>query len=82
MLALTTAAQQELARAGMALTDITRMYTEVDDAAAGTVLAAGSHIAANHPGEPGAHVSAGPPHAQTPPSAGGSAAERAPPRHR
>ncbi|OBH24783.1 hypothetical protein A5692_04020 [Mycobacterium sp. E342] len=37
-LALHTAAQQELARTGTAIVDIARMYTEVDAAAAGSVL--------------------------------------------
>ncbi|OBH14295.1 MULTISPECIES: PE domain-containing protein [unclassified Mycobacterium] len=39
-LALHTAAQQELARTGTAILDIARIYTEVDAAAAGSVLGA------------------------------------------
>ncbi|UXA07003.1 PE domain-containing protein [Mycobacterium sp. SMC-2] len=37
-LALNTAAQEELVRTGTAVLDITRMYSEVDAAAAGSVL--------------------------------------------
>jgi hypothetical protein len=40
MLASNTAAQEELARTGMALTDIARTYSQVDDAAAGTLCSA------------------------------------------
>ncbi|OBG56544.1 MULTISPECIES: PE domain-containing protein [unclassified Mycobacterium] len=38
-LALNTAAQEELVRMGTAVVDIARMYSEVDAAAAGSVLA-------------------------------------------
>ncbi len=38
MLALTTAAQEELVRTGTAFIDIARMYSEVDAAAAGSLL--------------------------------------------
>ena len=37
MLALNTAAQEELARTGVALTDVVRMYSQVDGEAAGTL---------------------------------------------
>ncbi|MEY8016244.1 PE family protein [Mycobacterium servetii] len=40
MLALTSAAQEELARAGAALMDIARVYSEADDAAAGLIRSA------------------------------------------
>jgi hypothetical protein len=43
-LALHTAAQEELARAGVALTDIARMYSQVDGEAAGTLTAAGGQL--------------------------------------
>lgn len=45
VLAASTAAQEELARAGMALTEIARMYTQVDGEAAGSLMAGGSQIA-------------------------------------
>jgi hypothetical protein len=44
MLALNTAAQEELSRAGTALTNITRMLTEVDTAAGGALVADGSQF--------------------------------------
>ena len=47
MLALTTAAQEEIARAGTALTNITRIYTEVDGAAATTLADGGAQVASN-----------------------------------
>ncbi len=43
-LALHTAAHEELARAGVALTDIARMYSQIDGEAAGTLTAAGSEV--------------------------------------
>ena len=46
MLALATAAQEELARAGVALTKIALMYSQVDGEAAGALLADGSQFAA------------------------------------
>lgn len=45
VLAACTAAQEELARAGMALTEIARMYSQVDGEAAGTLIAGGSRFA-------------------------------------
>ncbi len=42
MLAVNTAAQEELARTGVALTDIARMYSQVDGETAGTLVSAGS----------------------------------------
>ena len=44
MLALSTAAQEEIARAGTALTNIARMYTEIDGAAAATLMASGEEV--------------------------------------
>ncbi|QUR67704.1 PE family protein [Mycobacterium spongiae] len=60
MLASNTAAQEELMRAGTALTDIARMYGETDDGAAGS-LAVGAAAISNHPlaGGSGARVGAG-----------------------
>lgn len=45
MLALNTAAQEEMARTGVALTDIARMYAQVDGETAGTLDSAGGRIA-------------------------------------
>lgn len=45
MLALNTAAQEEVARTGAALTDIARMYAQVDSETAGTLHSAGGRIA-------------------------------------
>ncbi len=45
MLALNTAAQEEVARTGVALTDIARMYAQVDGEAAGSLHSAGGRIA-------------------------------------
>ncbi|UXA04748.1 PE domain-containing protein [Mycobacterium sp. SMC-2] len=45
MLTLNTAAQEEVARTGVALTDIARMYSQVDGEAAGTLDSAGARIA-------------------------------------
>lgn len=72
-LALHTAAQEELARAGVALTDIARMYSQVDGEAAGTLSAAGSEVLGQpFVGTTGA--GAGLLRAATLPGAGGSAA--------
>ncbi|OBH35828.1 hypothetical protein A5692_11200 [Mycobacterium sp. E342] len=45
MLALNTAAQEEVARTGTAFTDIARMYAQVDGETAGTLHSAGGRIA-------------------------------------
>ncbi|WP_269432121.1 PE family protein, partial [Mycobacterium nebraskense] len=45
MLALNTAAQEEVARTGAALTDIARMYAQVDTETAGTLDSSGARIA-------------------------------------
>lgn len=45
LLALNTAAQEELARAGAAVADIARMYSQVDGEAAGALMAGGSRFA-------------------------------------
>jgi hypothetical protein len=77
-LALNAAAQQELARAGMALTDIARMYSEVDGAAAGRLAAAGNQSAEiAFAGGPGQSVGAGLLRSDLLPGAGGSAARTA-----
>lgn len=47
MLALNTAAQEEVARTGVALTDIARMYTQVDGEAAGALDSSGARIASH-----------------------------------
>lgn len=44
MLALNTAAQEEIARTGVAFADIARMYAQVDGEAAGTLHSAGGRI--------------------------------------
>jgi PE family protein len=75
MLALNTAAHEELARAGMALTDIVRMYSEVAGAAAATLMSGGGQFASHaFAGGMGASVGAGLMRAETLPGAGGSAA--------
>lgn len=75
MLALTSAAQEELARAGAALMDIARVYSEVDDAAAVTLAAGAAQIAGPAlAGGPGAAVGAGLMRSATLPGAAGSAA--------
>jgi hypothetical protein len=72
-LALHTAAQEELARAGVALTDIARMYSQVDGEAAGTLTSAGGQLVSQpFVGTTGA--GAGLLRAETLPGAGGSAA--------
>ncbi|OBI22659.1 PE domain-containing protein [Mycobacterium sp. E2497] len=45
MLALNTAAQEEIARTGTAFTDIAQMYAQVDGETAGTLHSAGGRIA-------------------------------------
>lgn len=47
MLTLNTAAQEEVARTGVALTDIARMYTQVDGEAAGALDSSGARIASH-----------------------------------
>ncbi|OBF12629.1 hypothetical protein A5730_03515 [Mycobacterium sp. ACS4054] len=47
MLALNTAAQEEVARTGVALTDIARMYSQVDGEAAGALDSSGARIASH-----------------------------------
>ena len=75
MLASNTAAQEEFARTGMALMDIARMYSQVDGAAAETLVFTGSQFC-GHPlaGGTSASVGAGLMRAETLPGAGGSAA--------
>ena len=74
MLALNTAAQEELARTGVALTDIARMYSQIDGEAAGTLQSAGARISRQtFAGGTGANVGAGLMRAETLPGAGGSA---------
>lgn len=75
MLALHTAAQEEVARTGVTLTDIARMYSQVDGAAAGTLESVGSQF----PPQPfvagtAADAGSGLMRAETLPGAGGSAA--------
>jgi PE family protein len=73
MLALHTAAQEELARTGVTLTDIARMYAQVDGAAAGTLDSAGSQF---QPQQfvTGTTSNAGLMRVETLPGSGGSAA--------
>jgi hypothetical protein len=72
-LALHTAAHEELARAGVALTDIARMYSQVDGEAAGTLTTAGGQLV-SQPFVGTTGVGAGLLRAETLPGAGGSAA--------
>lgn len=75
MLALNTAAQEELARAGAALLDIARLYSEVDDAAAGAMAASATHISDSaFSGGLGVNAAAGLLRSATLPGAAGSAA--------
>jgi hypothetical protein len=75
MLALNTAAQEELARAGAALMDIARVYSEVDDAAAGALAAGAAQISdPAFAGGLGANAAAGLLRSATLPGAAGSAA--------
>jgi PE family len=74
-LALNAAAQEELARAGLAVTEIARMYSQVDGEAAGSLVAGGSRFAGQaFAGGAGANVAAGLLRAETLPGAGGLAA--------
>ncbi|BBZ69785.1 PE family protein [Mycobacterium paraseoulense] len=64
MLALNTAAQAEVARTGAALTDIARMYAQVDSETAGSLHSAGGRIAGQTfvgPAGGSGLMSAGPP---------------------
>ncbi|MFV4424100.1 PE family protein [Mycobacterium tuberculosis] len=58
MIASNTAAQEELMRAGTALTDIARMYGDTDDNAAGA-LTIGAGLTSRHPLAGGSGASAG-----------------------
>lgn len=58
MIASNTAAQEELMRAGTALTDIARMYGDTDDNAAGA-LTIGAGLTSRHPLAGGSSTSAG-----------------------
>lgn len=71
MLALNTAAQEEIARTGAALTDIARMYAQVDTEAAGALDSAGGRIASQT--FVGPTGGGGLMRAETVPGAGGSA---------
>lgn len=72
VLTANTAAQEELARAGAALTDIARIYSEVDGQAAGTLVSAGSEFTAGQPFAGGSSAGAGLLRAGTLPGADGS----------
>jgi len=75
MLALNTAAQEELARTGLALTEIAQMYSQVDGEAAGTLAAGGARFASQaFAAGTGAYVAPGLLGAETLPGAAGSAA--------
>jgi hypothetical protein len=76
MLAMQTAAHEELMRAGTALTDIVRMYTQADDTAAGALTVSALSMVANNPlaGGSGAIVGAALPQAEAVAGAVGSAA--------
>ena len=75
MLALNTAAQEELARTGLALTEIAQMYSQVDGEAAGTLAAGGARFASQaFAAGTGANVAAGPMQAETLLGAAGSVA--------
>jgi PE family len=77
MLAFNTAAQEELMRAGAALTDIARMYTQADDTAAGSMMASAMSMLSNGPLSGGSGAGVGPGLAQAAqalPGAVGSAA--------
>lgn len=64
MLAFNTAAQEELMRAGTALADIARMYSQADDTAAGALTVSGLSMVANNPMAAGAGTVVGPALAQ------------------
>lgn len=72
-LALHTAAQEELARAGVALTDIARVYSQVDGEAAGTLTTSGAELV-SQPFVGSTGAGAGMLRGETLPGAGGSAA--------
>jgi PE family len=76
MLALQRAAQEELIRTGAALIDIARMYAQVDETAAGTLMSSASQFSSQ--AFAGPSVGAGLAQAETLPGALGSAA-RTPP---
>ncbi|BBX73028.1 PE family protein [Mycobacterium shinjukuense] len=59
MLASNTAAQEELMRAGAALTDIARMYGDADDNAAGALTFSGAAISRSTAGGAGVSTGAG-----------------------
>ncbi|KLO35317.1 hypothetical protein ABW17_24180 [Mycobacterium nebraskense] len=74
MLALNTAAQEEVARTGAALTDIARMYAQVDTETAGTLDSSGARIAGQtFVGPPGGGLTGA-----APPIAAGGSAPRTP----
>jgi len=74
MLALHTAAQEEVARTGVTLTDIARMYSQVDGEAAGVLESAGGQLVGQpFVGGSGAGAAAGLLRSETLPGAGGSA---------
>jgi hypothetical protein len=74
MLALHTAAQEEVARTGVTLTDIARMYSQVDGEAAGTLESAGGQFVGQpFVGGSGPGAAAGLMRSETLPGAGGSA---------
>jgi hypothetical protein len=64
MLAFNTAAQQELMRAGTALADIARMYSQADDSAAGALAVSALSMVANNPLAGGSGAIVGAPLAQ------------------
>jgi hypothetical protein len=72
MLAWNTAAQEELGRTGVALVDIARMYSQVDNAAADSLAVGGSQFSSDPLA--GAGAGAGLMRADTLPGAGGAAA--------
>jgi hypothetical protein len=75
VLALNTAAQEELARTGLALKEIAQMYSQVDGEAAGTLAAGGARFAGEaFSSGTGAYVAPGLLGAQTLSGAGGLAA--------
>ncbi len=79
LLALNTAAQEELARAGLAVTEIAQMYSQVDGEAAGTLMAGGARFSsqafAGGTGAAGApNAASGLLRAETLPVAGGAPA--------
>jgi PE family len=71
MLALNTAAQEEVARTGATLTDIARMYSQVDGEAAGTLESAGGQFV-GQPFVGGSGAAGGLLRSETLPGTGGS----------